>query len=211
MEETNNEYSAVDSEQVISMRAFAGNLKTEGLRSPQYYRDKSQCLAFHDNASPAEMGYLKARGLKRGYVEAEELISRLCELTPSDNFTLRKYAHPWMQCDQSPIVEEPHLIQPPEAEWLLHQRGNLVSARRPIVMRTSERHRQEAQNHWDKVMEFEQTQLPKLYLLKHMGWSPSGTLFPRYLVKGLHELRKAANIRGIKYYDEQYDKAEIKR
>ena len=66
----------------IYMRAFAGNLRTEGLRSPRYYQDKSQCLSF-DNVSPAEMGYLKARKLKRGYVDPEELIGRLCELKPS--------------------------------------------------------------------------------------------------------------------------------
>ncbi len=44
-----------------------------------------------------------------------------------------------------------------------------------------------------------------------MGRSPSGTTFPRHLVKGLHELRNLANERGRRYYDEEYEKAKVQR
>jgi hypothetical protein len=57
--EENTEDMTPEQRQTRFMRAFAGNLKTEGLRSPQYYKDKSQCLSLA-NCSPAEMGYLKA-------------------------------------------------------------------------------------------------------------------------------------------------------
>ncbi|KAL9119084.1 MAG: hypothetical protein Q9187_004360, partial [Circinaria calcarea] len=200
------------------MRAFAGNLKTEGLRSPHYYHDKSQCLSFHENASPAEMGYLKARSLKRGYIEPEELISRLQELKPSDNFTLRKYRHPWMEWAKSPVKESSYVVQPPPASWFSSQLNYINEMQSQLRCRLGKRtdklykkELEDAADHWEKVYDIELAPLPDLHLLKDMGRSPSGTLFPRYLVKGLHGLRELANERGDEYYAQEYEKAKVKR
>ncbi|KAL9030609.1 MAG: hypothetical protein Q9196_001290 [Gyalolechia fulgens] len=145
--------------QAIYSRVFAMSLAEHGLRSPDYYRDKSQCISFDETAWPAEIALYKAQMLRRGYIEPEELTRRLNKLKPSDNFTLRKYRHRQM-------------------EWESHQ------YREP----------------------------PTLYRrLGPSGHSASGTLFPRYLVKGLHELRERANKRGSKYYDQEYEKAKVKR
>ncbi len=67
------------------------------------------------------MGIIKARKLKQGYIEPEELISRLRELKPSDNFTLRKYRHPRMTWEKSPICEKSNVLTPPASDWFLDQ------------------------------------------------------------------------------------------
>lgn len=211
MEDPENEETTSQRKHAIFMRAFAGNLKAEGLRSPQYYHDKSQCLSFHESASPAEMGYLKARSLKYGYVEPEELIDRLRKLKPTGNFTLRKYRHRLMEWGKSPIIEIPQVSSPPDSEWFLVQVSGIVSTRRQIGYDASEIYRLEAQDHWNKLRNVERIPLPDLHLLKDMGRSPSGTLFPRYLVKGLHELRETADRKGRKYYIEEYEKAKDER
>jgi hypothetical protein len=48
-----------------------------GLRSPQYYEDKSQCLSVAETAWPGVVGYLKADRLKRGYIEPKELTTQI--------------------------------------------------------------------------------------------------------------------------------------
>lgn len=101
--------------------------------------------------------------------------------------------------------------QSPDSDWFLHQIGDIGLMRRQLGKRSTECYQQEAQNHWDKVCDIELTPFPNLHLLKNMSCSPSGTLFLRYLVKGLHELRECANNRGGKYYDKEYEKAIIKR
>lgn len=103
--------------QAIYMRAYAWNLEDEGLRSPEYYRGKSQCVFFGD-CSPAMMGVIKAMKLKRGYVEPEDLIGRLRRLKPCDNFELREYNHRIMQWNKSPMmVEETLVIGVPAPDW----------------------------------------------------------------------------------------------
>jgi hypothetical protein len=70
------------------------HLRLIGLRSPQYYGDKSQCLSVAETAWPGAVTYLEAEKLKRGYIEPKDLIERLRKLKPSDNFELRKFRHP---------------------------------------------------------------------------------------------------------------------
>lgn len=53
--------------------------------------------------------------------------------------------------------------------------------------------------------------MPDLHLLRDIGHSPGGTLFPWYLVKGLLTLRNYANEIEDESYREEYDSAEIKR
>ena len=48
-----------------------------------------------------------------------------------------------------------------------------------------------------------------LRFLTDIGHSPGGTLFPRYLVKGLRSLRDEADDKVEEYYDEEYKKAEV--
>ena len=197
--------------QVIFIRIFTNFLKSEDLRSPRYYIDKSQYLSFHENASPAEMARLKASSLKRGYIEPEKLIKRLSKLKESNNFTLRRYRHPPMGWDKSPIRDQTGVVQPPDAVWFLNQTGNIGDMRRQLGNRVTDKIRKEVRDRWDQVCNIELTPLPDLHLLKNIGHSPNGTFFPRYLVKGLYELRHCADDRGEKYYDEEYKKAKVKR
>ncbi|MCJ1347613.1 hypothetical protein MMC31_005841 [Peltigera leucophlebia] len=67
------------------------------------------------------------------------------------------------------------------------------------------------QGYWDRLCDIELTPLPRLELLEHISHSASGTVFPRYLVKGLYELRNDANNRGDQYYDEEYEKVKTQR
>ncbi|KAL9126384.1 MAG: hypothetical protein Q9217_004561 [Psora testacea] len=197
--------------QEIYLSAFAINLADEGLRSPDYYRDKSQCISFHEDAWPAEIGIYKAQMLRRGYIEPEELIKRLNKLKPSDNFTLRRYIHRQMKWDKSPIPATPYVVEPPEPCWFNDQRFDISSLRRRLGSRAVEAHYTNAYAHWDKICDVDLTPLPDLHLLKHINHSASGTLFPRYLVKGLHALRERANERGTTYYRQEYEEAKVKR
>lgn len=114
--------SQLTSEQrrAILMRTFAWHLKDNGLRSPQYYAEKSQCLSVAEAAWPGAIGYVKADRLKRGYIEPEDLIARLHRLKPSDNFELHKYRYPPIDIEKSPLDEEAITISTPEPDWLLH-------------------------------------------------------------------------------------------
>ncbi|MCJ1345445.1 hypothetical protein MMC31_003652 [Peltigera leucophlebia] len=163
MQKLNGKILTSEERHAFYMHAFALNLADEGLWLPNYYRDKSPYISFHEDAWPAEIGIHKAKILKWGYIEPEELIKQLSELKPSDNFTLRKHHHRQMEWDKSTTPVTPEAVWPPEADW------------------------------------------------EHISHSALGTVFPRYLVKVLYELRKHANNRGEKFYDERYEKVKTKQ
>ncbi|KAL9013853.1 MAG: hypothetical protein Q9173_001477 [Seirophora scorigena] len=199
----------------LYMHAFAVNLADEGLRSPDYYRDNSPCISFHGDAWPAEKGIYKAKILKWGYLDPDELVRRLSELKPAENFTLRKYRHRQMQWKKSPIPGSPGVISPPEPDWFMDQKfwlGQQMTKIGPYTDRDMVilKHLDEAKDYWRKIRDIELSPLPDLHLLKHIGRSPSGTLFPRYLVIGLHKLLDRANNRGQAFYNEEYEKAKTK-
>lgn len=212
------DWEELDSKQLTSeewhaiyTNAFAINLADEGLRSPDYYHDKSQCISFHEDAWPAEIGIYKAQTLKRGYIEPEDLIGRLNELKPSENFTLHKYPHRQMEWDKSPVSKTPGIIKPTEPEWFFYQIYGVLRFERQLGFKVTERIRQEMQSYWDKVCDIDLTPIPRLKLLEHISHSASGTVFPRYLVKGLYKLWKSVNDRGNEYYDQEYEKAKDER
>ncbi|KAL8912004.1 MAG: hypothetical protein Q9171_002917 [Xanthocarpia ochracea] len=200
----------------LYMHAFALNLADEGLRSPDYYRDSSPCISFHEDAWPAWKGIYKARILKWGHLDPEELIRRLNELKPADNFVLRKYRHRQMEWDKSPIPQSPGAVSPPEPDWFQDQMfwlGQQKRKRRPYTDRDMLilKYLDEASDYWKKTRDIKLSPLPNLHLLKHIGRSPSGTLFPRYLVIGLRKLRDRVNERGEEFYNQEYEKAKTKR
>ena len=183
------------------------------LRSPQYYEGKSQCLSVSETAWPGAVAMLKAEKLKQGYVEPEDLIARLCRLKPSDNFELRKYRHPPMSWKSpTPLEEEGFERLPPDPDWLLDQLCAVTNMEKRLGGRLADQYRREIKDRWVTVKSgVELTPLPNLHLLRDMGRSPGGTLFPWYLVKGLMTLRNHANDEGNKLYDEEYDSATVKR
>ena len=173
----------------IFMRTYAWHLKDNGLRSPQYYEDKSQCLSVSETAWPGAVAYVKADRLKRGYIEPVDLIERLRKWKPSDNFELRKYRHPEMSFEKSPIHGElafnfcPHSPQwRADHHWELSQliRSRISNGQRKIF----EQAEREGRKRWAKIksdVELDLATVPDLDLLRSMGQSPGGTLFPRYL------------------------------
>ena len=167
-----------DQKQAIYIRAFTLNLQDEGLRSPEYYRDKSQCLSFGD-ISPAEMGIIKAMKLKRGYVDPDELIRRLHLLKPSENFLLREYNHRIMQWDQSPLDEESVVIDPPHPDWFWEQIDDIEDMRSKLGNRVTDNLRREIGASWTKERNIELTPLPDLHLEKcgaQSMWNTVSTL-----------------------------------
>jgi len=168
----------------LFMTGFTNILKHEGLRSPGYYHDKSQCISFQD-FSPAEMGIIKAERLKWGYVEPKELAKRLRQLKPSHNFTLQKHRPPQMLWDKSPIPATPRISDVPDADWFFWQDVGIRALKRRLGDSLTKTYLDEAQKYWDRVCDIEIAPVPHIYLLTHINHSPSGTLFPRYLVKAL--------------------------
>lgn len=80
------------------------------------------------------------------------------------------------------------------------------------IRKSADRYRQEIRGRWVAFESgVELTPLPDLHLLRDMGRSPGGTLFPWYLVKGLMKLRADANSQGAELYNEEYDNAMVKR
>jgi hypothetical protein len=74
-----------------------------------------------------------------------------------------------------------------------------------------DQNRREMRDRWAAIESgVELTPLPDSHLLRDMGRSPGGTLFPWYLVKGLTTLREHANDQGDKSYGEEYDSAIVK-
>lgn len=183
------------------------------LRSPQYYDGKSQCLSVSETAWPGAVAMLKAQWMKHGYVEPEDLVARLRMLKPSDNFQLRKFGHPPMSWKSpTPLREEGVERLPPEPDWLHDQLYAMWDVEKRIGAQSTAQYRREIRDRWAVVeSSVEMTPLPDLHLLRDMGRSPGGTLFPWYLVKGLVTLRDHADSQGRKLYDEEYDRAMVKR
>ena len=183
------------------------------LRSPQYYEGKSQCLSVSETAWPGAVAMLKAEKLRRGYIEPEDLIARLSMLKPSDNFELRKFRHPPMSWKSpTPLEEEGFEKLPPDPDWLLEQLYAVTHMEKRLGRQLTGQYRREIKDRWAIVKSgAELTPLPDLPLLRDMGRSPGGTLYPWYLVKGLMTLRNHADDQGTKVYDEEYDIAMVKR
>lgn len=192
---------------------WAMHLKMLGLRSPQYYGDKSQCLSVSETAWPGTVTYLEAEKLKRSYIEPKDLIERLHKLKPSDNFELRKFRHPRMEWKSpTPLQEEGLEIGPSWPEWVMDQLYAVTDMERRSGRQWADQHRQKIRNRWAAFESgVELTALPDLHLLRDMGRSPDGTQFPWYLVKGLMTLREHANETARKSYGEAYDSAMVER
>ena len=80
------------------------------------------------------------------------------------------------------------------------------------IRKSAIQYRQEIRDRWAAFESGVQlAPLPDLHLLRDMGRSPGGTLFPWYLVKGLMALREHANDQGIKSYSEEYNSAKESR
>lgn len=183
----------------LFMTGFTNILQHEGLRSPGYYYDKSQCISFQD-CSPAEMGIIKAERLKWGYVEPKELTKRLRQLKPSHNFTLRKYRPPQILLDKSPTPTTPEIKDFPDADWFSEQEYAIGDLKRRLGESLTKTYLEELQKYWNRVCDIELTPVPDIYLLTHINHSSSGTSFPRYLVKALRELLDSTHKRGLQHY-----------
>ena len=206
-----------EQKQALFKSYWVTHLKMIGLRSPkyyvQYYGDKSQCLSVSETAWPGTVTYLEAEKLKRGFIEPEDLIERLGKLKPSDNFEVRKFRHPRMEWKSpTPLEEEGLEIEANWPTWLYDQLYAVSALETQLGRKSAVQHRQEIKDSWDAFeSSVELTPLPDLHLLRDMGRSPGGTLFPWYLVKGLMALREDANNRGDKAYREEYNRAKEKR
>lgn len=199
-----------DEAHALFMRTFALLLKNSGLRSPQYYQDKSQCTSFADDVRPVERACVKVENLKSGYIEPTDLIKRLQKLKPSDNFELREFDHPYMSWIKSPLCHEypPDLKELPP-EWVFEKQCELSRLLGRLRAKPFEDWLKE---HWKKIeLSLNRTPLPDLHLLKNIGSSPNGTLYPRYLVLGLHSLRKCVEEKVLRIYDNNVMDAEEKR
>lgn len=195
------------------MKTFAISLYSFGLRSPKYYEDKSQCIPFVGDVDPIVKGFTKAGLLNVGYIEPKDLIGRLRQLKPSENFELHEYQHPYMLWAKTPYrngrtYENPEYIP----DWLLRETMRVYDIVRP-------RHRDRCQHlyrllseRWEKIeLSIDLTPLPDLQLLKNMGSSPNGTLYPRYLVEGLCALRERAEEKASHLSGDNSEKSSIKR
>ena len=112
----------------------------------------------------------------------------------------------------TPLEEEGFKRLPPDPDWLLDQLCAVTHVKKRLGGRLADQYRREIKDRWVIVKSgVELTPLPDLHLLRDMGRSPGGTLFPWYLVKGLMTLRNHANDEGNKLYDEEYDSATVKR
>jgi hypothetical protein len=145
----------------------------------------------------------------------EHLIERLQKLKPSNNFQLGKLRHPRMpSAPPTPLDENCYEIGPPYPYWLMNLIYSVNYMESELGSERAAQRRDEMFDRWDAVysgMEPELTPLPDLHVLRDMGRSPDGTLFPWYLVKGLITLRQYANNQGDKLYDDEYDIAAAKR
>ena len=207
--------SVLTSEQrrALFEKYWAMHCETFELRSPQYYEGKSQCLSVSETAWPGAVAMLKAEKLKQGYIEPEDLIARLSLLKPPHNFELRKFRHPPMSWKSpTPLEEEGFERLPPDPDWLLEQLYAVTHMEKRLGRQLTGQYRREIKDRWALVKSgAEMTPLPDLPLLKDMGRSAGGTLFPWYLVKGLMTLRNHANDQGTGVYEEEYDIAVVKR
>lgn len=166
-----------DQAHALYMETFAAILKDTSLRSPQYYQDKSQCTSFAD-INPVARARVKAANLKSGYIEPTDLIERLRELKPSDNFELREYHHPYMPWIRSPLWHEyPGDRKERCPIWVFKKQCELSRLLGRGPAKPSEDWLDE---HWKKIeLSLTRTPLPDLHLMKNIGSSPNGTLYPR--------------------------------
>ena len=183
------------------------------LRSPQHYEGISQCLSISEGVWPGAVAMLKAQKMKQGYVEPDDLIVRLRKLKPSDNFQLRKFRHPPMSWKSpTPLKEEGFEVCPSQPEWYWDQLYSAPRMERRLGAPWVKQYRREVRDRWDALeSSVELMPLPDLHLLRDMGRSPGGTLFPWYLVKGLMTLRNQANEQGDKIYDGEQESAAVRR
>ena len=196
---------------VLYKRYLYMHLKTDGLRSPQhypYFEELSEPLSVEDCMWPGAVGYEKANRLKRGYIDPEDLTQRLCKLKPSENFELRRPPWPEMTWEKSPVYEQGYTISPPEPELFFHQVYAVTRLENINHLRRSYADLQhEVMEPWNEAMRgLELSPTPDSHLLNNMGRSPGGTLFPRYLIKGLQTIREEANRVGDEYYNDEYNK-----
>ena len=199
--------------QALFRKYWAIHCETFELRSPQHYEGISQCLSISETVWPGAVAMLKAQKMKQGYIEPEDLIARLRMLKPSDNFRLRKFRHPPMSWKSpTPLKEEGYEISPSDPDWFCNQLYDAPKMERRLGTSWVRQHRCEVKNRWAAVKSsVELTPSPDLHLLRDMGRSPGGTLFPWYLVKGLMTLRNHANDQGTRLYDGEQDNALVKR
>ena len=116
-----------------------------------------------------------------------------------------------MKWDKSPIPGTPPIEDIPEADWFFDQANVILGLKKRLGEDQTEIYHNEARKYWDKVCDIELTPVPDIPLLTHINHSPSGTLFPRYLVKALRELLDPAHQRGLEYYYSTQDQAERRR
>ena len=199
-----------EEKRTIYLNSYAANLKDEGMRSPAYYRGRSPFMSF-DSPIPAVMGILKATRVRKSYIEAEDLIRRLRELESCNGYAPRYYDHPAMRWESYSEYQTPGVWKPDKSIWFWDKLSNISDLRRKLGHEATEHHRQLAIDHWDKVCDIQLAPVPDSHLLKHINHSASGTLFPRYLVKGLHTLRAHANLEAQISYGRREKEAEIKR
>lgn len=192
------------------MTGFRNILEHEGLRSPSYYHDKSLCISFQD-CSPAEMGIIKAERLSWGYVDPNDLAKRLRQLKTSNNFSLRKFRPPLMTWNEPPVPETPRMPELPSAYWFDEKEYGILCLRKKLGEHQTNIYLNELQNCWDKVSDIELAPVPDICLLRHINHSPSGTLFPRFLVKALWELIDPAHKRALHRFYDLYKQADRRR
>lgn len=66
--------------------------------------------------------------------------------------------------------------------------------------------------HWKKIeLSLNRAPLSDLHLLKKNRSSPNDTIFPQYLVQGLHSLREGVENKVQSIYDKKVTKADKKR
>ena len=197
-------------------RYLSMHLKTYGLQSPPhypYFEELSEPISVEDRLWPGVAGDQVANRLKRGYIDPEDLTDRLGKLKPSDNFELRKPPYPPMEWTKSPVYEDGYTESPPEPMLFLHQ---VYAVTRQENVRHLRRSYMDLQNEvmepWKEAMrDLELSPTPDLHLLSNVGHSPNGTLFPRYLIKGLRSILEEANSVGSDNYQEEYKIAGIQK
>ena len=202
--------SVLTSEQraAVFKKYWAIHLNLIGLKSPRHYKGISPCVSVPENTWPGVVAYLKADKIKRGYIEPEDLMERLRQLKPSNNFELCTYYHP-QSASESPtsLDEEGFEISAPDPDWFLDQIYDVNHMERKFGPRITRQYREEIQAKWATVQSsVELLPLPNSHLLRDMGHSPGGTRFPKDLIKGLVAIRDRADKQGMKFYDDEYDR-----
>lgn len=187
------------------MKTFAISLDCLGLLSPKYCEDKSQCISFVGDVDPVLKGYTKADFLQAGYIEPKDRIERLQQLKPSENFELHEHQHPYMSWTKSPLCRKERPCDNLDffPDWLPRQitRAFEIVGRRHMAR--FEHLCRLLRERWKKIgLGIDRTSLPDLHILKNMGSSPNGTLYPRYLVEGLYALRERAEMKASKFFAE---------